>query len=116
MDVVVSDMAPNLSGIGSADAARISALVELAVDFAKSRLKPEGALVVKLPKAPGAREARWAHLLCGPVDLSAPSAALAAGGATEEEVIALTRRLAALEDTVEQLRAQLKSLQQQLGG
>ena len=34
-DVVVSDMAPNLSGIESADAARIAHLVELAVDFAR---------------------------------------------------------------------------------
>ncbi len=47
-DVVVSDMAPNLSGIESVDAARISDLVELAVDFARSHLKPEGALVVKV--------------------------------------------------------------------
>jgi 23S rRNA (uridine2552-2'-O)-methyltransferase len=47
-DVVVSDMAPNLSGIESADAARIAHLVELAVDFATQHLKPEGALVVKL--------------------------------------------------------------------
>ena len=48
VDVVVSDMAPNLSGIESADAARIAHLVELAVDFACQHLKPEGALVVKL--------------------------------------------------------------------
>ena len=48
LDLVVSDMAPNLSGIASADAARISDLVELAVDFAVRHLKPEGALVVKL--------------------------------------------------------------------
>jgi 23S rRNA (uridine2552-2'-O)-methyltransferase len=48
VDLVVSDMAPNLSGIGSADAARISDLVELAVDFARKHLKPDGALVVKL--------------------------------------------------------------------
>jgi len=47
-DVVVSDMAPNLSGIESADAARISHLVELAVDFATHHLKPEGTLVAKL--------------------------------------------------------------------
>jgi 23S rRNA (uridine2552-2'-O)-methyltransferase len=47
-DIVVSDMAPNLSGIDSADAARISHLVELAVDFAQEYMKPEGALVVKL--------------------------------------------------------------------
>jgi 23S rRNA (uridine2552-2'-O)-methyltransferase len=48
VDVVVSDMAPNLSGIGSADAARITDLVELAVDFSVKHLKPDGSLVVKL--------------------------------------------------------------------
>jgi 23S rRNA (uridine2552-2'-O)-methyltransferase len=48
VDVVVSDMAPNLSGIASSDAARITELIELAVDFAQQQLKPEGALVVKL--------------------------------------------------------------------
>jgi 23S rRNA (uridine2552-2'-O)-methyltransferase len=47
-DVVVSDMAPNLSGIASADAARISHLVELAIDFAATHMKPEGALVAKV--------------------------------------------------------------------
>jgi 23S rRNA (uridine2552-2'-O)-methyltransferase len=47
-DMVVSDMAPNLSGIDSADMARISALVELAVDFSLRHMKPQGALVVKL--------------------------------------------------------------------
>ena len=47
-DVVVSDMAPNLSGIESVDAARIEALVELAVDFSLKHMKPQGALVVKL--------------------------------------------------------------------
>ena len=48
VDVVVSDMAPNLSGIGATDAARITHLVELAVDFARAHLRPDGALVVKL--------------------------------------------------------------------
>jgi 23S rRNA (uridine2552-2'-O)-methyltransferase len=47
-DLVVSDMAPNLSGIESADAARIAHLVELAVEFATGHMKPEGALVAKL--------------------------------------------------------------------
>lgn len=47
-DVVVSDMAPNLSGISSADTARVAHLVELAVEFAQAHLKPEGALVAKL--------------------------------------------------------------------
>jgi 23S rRNA (uridine2552-2'-O)-methyltransferase len=48
VDVVVSDMAPNLSGIVSADAARIEHLVELAVDFSRRHLKADGALVVKV--------------------------------------------------------------------
>ena len=47
VDLVVSDMAPNLSGIPSSDAARVAHLVELAVDFAGRHLKPEGALVCK---------------------------------------------------------------------
>ena len=47
-DAVVSDMAPNLSGISAADAAGIENLVELAVEFSLTHLKPEGALVVKL--------------------------------------------------------------------
>lgn len=47
-DVVVSDMAPNLSGIESSDAARIAHLVELAVEFAGNHMKPEGALVAKV--------------------------------------------------------------------
>ncbi len=47
VDVVLSDMAPNLSGIPSTDAARISLLVELAVAFALTHLRPDGALVCK---------------------------------------------------------------------
>ncbi|WP_418320367.1 RlmE family RNA methyltransferase [Piscinibacter sakaiensis] len=48
VDVVLSDMAPNLSGIASADAARIELLVELALDFASAHLAPSGALVCKV--------------------------------------------------------------------
>lgn len=48
LDLVVSDMAPNLSGIASADAARVADLVELALSFAHDHLKPEGALVAKV--------------------------------------------------------------------
>jgi 23S rRNA (uridine2552-2'-O)-methyltransferase len=48
VDVVLSDMAPNLSGIESSDAARVGHLVELAVDFSMRHLKrPNGALVCK---------------------------------------------------------------------
>ncbi len=47
LDLVVSDMAPNLSGVAAADAARMTDLVELAVAFALAHLKPDGALLVK---------------------------------------------------------------------
>lgn len=46
-DVVLSDMAPNLSGIASADAARMEDLLDMALDFAQICLKPDGALLVK---------------------------------------------------------------------
>jgi 23S rRNA (uridine2552-2'-O)-methyltransferase len=48
VDVVVSDMSPNLSGVESSDSARIAHLVELAVDFAQNHLTPKGALVCKV--------------------------------------------------------------------
>ncbi|MDO5678750.1 MAG: RlmE family RNA methyltransferase [Pelistega sp.] len=47
VDLVISDMAPNLSGVSSADSARIEHIVELAVDFSLAHLKPDGALIVK---------------------------------------------------------------------
>ncbi len=46
-DIVLSDMAPNLSGIAVADAARVQDIVDLAVDFAQHHMKPSGALLVK---------------------------------------------------------------------
>ncbi len=47
VDLVLSDMAPNLSGVGVADAARMANLAELALEFAKDHLKPDGALLIK---------------------------------------------------------------------
>ncbi len=47
VDVVVSDMAPNLSGVESADVARVMHVCELALEFSLEHLKPEGALLVK---------------------------------------------------------------------
>jgi len=46
-DLVLSDMAPNISGIGSADQARSIGLAEAALAFAALHLKPEGVLLVK---------------------------------------------------------------------
>jgi 23S rRNA (uridine2552-2'-O)-methyltransferase len=47
VDLVLSDMAPNLSGIAVADAARIADIIDLAIDFAQRHMKPSGALLVK---------------------------------------------------------------------
>jgi 23S rRNA (uridine2552-2'-O)-methyltransferase len=48
VDLVISDMAPNLTGIAAGDQARGIALVELALDFAREWLKPDGVFVVKV--------------------------------------------------------------------
>jgi 23S rRNA (uridine2552-2'-O)-methyltransferase len=45
--LVLSDMAPNLSGVAMADAARMGHLAELALEFAQAHLKPDGALLIK---------------------------------------------------------------------
>lgn len=47
VDLVISDMAPNLSGVGVADSARIQHVCELALEFSLNHLKPDGALIVK---------------------------------------------------------------------
>lgn len=56
VDLVVSDMAPNLSGIEVTDAARIDHLVELAIEFAQTQMKPSGALVCKVFHGSGYNE------------------------------------------------------------
>lgn len=48
VDLVMSDMAPNISGIKLSDQARSIYLVELALDFAKKYLSPKGSFVVKV--------------------------------------------------------------------
>jgi 23S rRNA (uridine2552-2'-O)-methyltransferase len=55
-DVVLSDMAPNLSGIAMSDQARSMALAELALEFARLHLKPDGALLVKVFQGAGIDE------------------------------------------------------------
>ena len=53
VDVVLSDMAPNLSGIPTADSARMEHLIDLAIEFSQMHLKPAGSLVVKCFKDMG---------------------------------------------------------------
>jgi 23S rRNA (uridine2552-2'-O)-methyltransferase len=47
VDLVISDMAPNISGIAVSDQARVMHLAELALDFAATHLRPGGNLLVK---------------------------------------------------------------------
>jgi len=47
IDLVLSDMAPNLSGVAVADAARVQDICELALEFAQQSLHKEGALLIK---------------------------------------------------------------------
>jgi 23S rRNA (uridine2552-2'-O)-methyltransferase len=53
LDLVVSDLAPNLSGVSATDQARSVALCESALEFAKSHLKPQGAFLVKVFQGAG---------------------------------------------------------------
>jgi 23S rRNA (uridine2552-2'-O)-methyltransferase len=47
VDLVLSDMAPNLSGVSTADSARMGHLADLALEFSQAHLKPNGALLIK---------------------------------------------------------------------
>jgi len=53
VDIVISDMAPNLSGVGLVDQARVMHLAELALEFALQHLKPGGSFLVKVFQGDG---------------------------------------------------------------
>ncbi|MBI5439117.1 MAG: RlmE family RNA methyltransferase [Nitrosomonadales bacterium] len=53
VDLVISDMSPNICGVASADQARAMHLAELAMEFALERLKPEGSFLVKVFQGAG---------------------------------------------------------------
>jgi uncharacterized protein YceH (UPF0502 family) len=69
----------------------------------------EEPLVVLLPRQPGAREARWAHLLCGPVDAAAPPTPAHAATSTQASVA--EERLVQLEARIEALETRLARLE-----
>jgi uncharacterized protein YceH (UPF0502 family) len=73
-----------------------------------------GPLVVKLPRASGAREQRWAHLLCGPVQ-AAHAAGEAPAPAAPPANAGLQARVEILEHEVASLRAAVDELCSQLG-
>jgi uncharacterized protein len=85
--------------------------VEAFLDELQDRSEEKGGpLVVKLPRAPGMREQRWAHLLCGPVDASAAQMA-----SRDTEQSGLEGRVEALENEVALLRSAVQYLYDQLG-
>jgi uncharacterized protein len=73
-----------------------------------------GPLVLKLPRAPGAREARWTHLLCGPVDASALAAASQAAFPQGDDGAVAAGELAALKAEQTRLRAELDTVRGEL--
>ncbi len=80
--------------------------------------RPEGKggpLALKLPRAPGAREPRWTHLLAGPVDLSTLPAAAPDEIVATSEIAALKVRHDALQAEVTELRALVERLYAELG-
>lgn len=58
IDVVLSDMAPNLSGVAVSDQARMIHLAELALDFAIAHLRTGGSMLVKVFHGPGFEQFR----------------------------------------------------------
>jgi len=77
-----------------------------------------GALVTKLPKQPGSREHRWAHLLSDAVPIESVTAAAPpepAGSVTTGEIAALKSNVAELRDQVAELRAMVEQLYKDLG-
>ena len=81
--------------------------------------RPAGALVVLLPRQPGAREARWAHLLSGAAEASSAGRAVAEESApiagTNPEVASLKADVAQLREEVAQLKAAIAKLSTELG-
>ena len=71
-------------------------------------IQRQPALVVQIPRGPGQREDRYAHLLCGPVDTAATAERTTPRN--EPEASALEARVAALEREVADLRAQIAAL------
>ncbi|MEJ2803087.1 YceH family protein [Comamonadaceae bacterium PP-2] len=95
--------------------ADISSVEAFLDELAERSEEKGGPLVVQLPRAPGAREQRWAHLLCGPVDTTALADAAGAAGDADGSQADLRRRVAALEAELQSLQGVVQALCDQLG-
>ncbi|KQV99454.1 YceH family protein [Rhizobacter sp. Root1221] len=96
-----------------ADVSSVEAFLE---ELAERSDDKGGPLAVKLPRAPGAREARWTHLLAGEIDLSAlPVAAESADFVAASELAALKAGQQAMQRDIDTLRALVDRLYDELG-
>jgi uncharacterized protein YceH (UPF0502 family) len=103
--------------------AKIADVTEVEAALAALAGHAEGAFVVRLPRAPGARDARYAHLLCGAVAGELPETAAVRGSAAADRPLAgatavtvpnghdeLAARVARLEALVGELRNEIEAL------
>ncbi|QHJ00268.1 DUF480 domain-containing protein [Xylophilus rhododendri] len=88
--------------------ADISSVEAFLDELAERSEERGGPLVQQLPRQPGSRESRWVHLLCGPVDPADYASGESAEAAPASA--ALAARVAALEEAVELLKAQVFAL------
>ncbi len=88
------------------DIAQAAETVQSLVDW------PDGPLVMKLPREPGRRESRYAHLLCGEPEISDEPVEVAESPAVQA-VRAENERIAELENQVEELKAEMADLTRQ---
>lgn len=96
-----------------ADTGSVEAFLE---ELAERSAEKGGPLVVKLPRAPGAREARWTHLLSGEVDVSAlPVAAESADFVAASELATLKAQQATMQREIQTLQALVERLYAELG-
>lgn len=96
-----------------ADVSSVEAFLE---ELAERSGDKGGPLAVKLPRAPGAREARWTHLLAGEIDLSAlPVAAESADFVAASELAALKAGQQAMQRDIDTLQALVDRLYDELG-
>ena len=96
-----------------ADVSSVEAFLE---ELAERSDEKGGPLAVKLPRAPGAREARWIHLLAGNIDLSAwPAAVESPDFVATAELAALKAQQASMQLELDTLRTLVERLYAELG-
>ena len=96
-----------------ADVSSVEAFLE---ELAERSEEKGGPLALRLPRAPGAREPRWTHLLCGAVDVSAlPVASHSEDFVAASELASLKAQQAAMQREIEDLRALVERLCEELG-